>query len=95
MKSGGKRSEASEQDSAQVEWGGRDSVAIPATQDPCDALIRATVPNPKRAEAKIFFMGVGTRTYGGFGRRRNPFLSTDSCNIAGIREESTEVKGKK
>ena len=84
----------------QPKWNGwgRNSVAVLATQDPCDALIRATVPNPKRAGTKIFFIGVGTRTYGDFGGWRNPFFSTDSCNIAGIREgyeQKSKVRSEK
>jgi len=78
-----------------VEWVRAEFCGHPCHSRPRDALIRATVRNPKRAGAKIFFMGVGTRTYGGFGGWRDPFSSTDSCNIAGIREGSTEVKGKK
>ncbi len=64
---------------------GRNSAAIPAAQNPYDVHVRATVPNPKQAGAKIFFIGVGTRTYGDFGGWRNPLFSPDSCNTAGNR----------
>jgi hypothetical protein len=63
----------------------RNPVAIPATQNPCDVPIRATVQNLKRVDTEIFFIGVRTRTYGDFGRSHTPFFRTDSCNTAGNR----------
>ena len=73
---------------------GQKSGGDPATQTPCDALIRATVANPKRAGPKIFFIAVGTRIYDDFGGWRNSFFSTNSCNIAGIRGRYTSKKSK-
>ena len=54
-------------------------------RNPYDALVRATVQDPKPVGTKIFFIRFRTMTYSDLGGGRNPFFRQVSCNTAGNR----------